>query len=448
MRLPHAGFVSALLLASSGCSDPNHGSANAPASAVSTTSSAAASASGHTAVNEPAIAGSALAIAVRPGAMHAGYLGVKDLRERGWFKITDALPADVGQPIEELTKKCGAAPWSLVDDVAWSGGSEREIVVVATLAAPPEKVLACIANVAPGGTPMTGADPGVRFGGMAVVVHHGMLVAGAGKSFDDVLADVPTGPSALLARITPKAGQILRIVVDTRALKGAPVDDVDVTLTSSATAMSTEIAVRARDEASAADLEQKARAAVEQMASMKEAAGFPPVKVSRDGALVRFGLAKEGGATDQAAVLGTMSAIGVYGVRRYLQSAKVAEAKNTISGISRAVVGWAEGDGTHARHKCPPSAPPVPKDIPAGVKYASSDADWTGTWRDIHFGMVTPQYYRYRIDTAPGGKKCTIIAEGDLDGDGVTSKITFDIEFDAQGNPKPATELNLSNEFE
>jgi hypothetical protein len=403
----------------------------------------------------PVRAGSPLSLAVRPGAMHAGYANVKGLRDRGWFKFLDALPPEMSGPVGELVTKCGSAPWSLVDEIAWSGSKGDDLVIVASLAAPPDAVLACIRGVAPGAERQDkGADRGFAWGRTSAVIHQGLLVVGTGRSFQDVTLDVPAPGSPLLDKVAPAANQLLRISVDAKALPGAPADAVDLTMTSTDTEMSIEALVRASNDAAAGELEKRARGMIEQLESMKEAATLPPMKVSRDGDVVRFVVSKKGDATEQAGVLGTTSAIAIYGIRRYLQNAKLAEAKNTVSAIARSIVAWSESESVDAkgnpmpRHRCPPSAAPVPKDIPAGRKYQSSDADWGGTWHDIRFMMTSPQYYRYRIDSSPDAMKCSVVAEGDLDANGKTSKVSLGVSFDAQGNPKIDTELQLHDELE
>jgi hypothetical protein len=150
---------------------------------------------------------------------------------------------------------------------------------------------------------------------------------------------------------------------------------------------------------------------------------------------------------DQAGSVTMLGALAFYGVRRYLHSAKTAEAKNTIGAITRAAVAAYEREsfagalGSPVLHKLCKSAPSVPSAVPRGVKYASQSSDWqTGDdltgWRCLKFEMSSPQYFRYtytqggpylgpaRGGPDPGPDGFEVAAEGDLDGNGKTSLFT------------------------
>lgn len=118
------------------------------------------------------------------------------------------------------------------------------------------------------------------------------------------------------------------------------------------------------------------------------------------------------------AIIGVLAALAIYGVRRYLQSAKTSEAKNTIGAISRAGVGAYEkeftanelvGEGsasTGSTHNvCSGAASAVPANVTSvkGTKYqanSASSADYndgttTAGWKCLKFQMSNPQYYQY-----------------------------------------------------
>ena len=122
-------------------------------------------------------------------------------------------------------------------------------------------------------------------------------------------------------------------------------------------------------------------------------------------------LVVEGQGGADVAIVGTLAALGVYGVQRYLTSAKTAQAKNTIGAISRAVVVAYERETFSANagpsappvHKLCKSAQAVPRAVPAGVKYQpsakpgddfDSGSDDAG-WRCLKFAMTMPHYYQY-----------------------------------------------------
>ncbi|MBK6514026.1 MAG: hypothetical protein IPM79_31105 [Polyangiaceae bacterium] len=179
---------------------------------------------------------------------------------------------------------------------------------------------------------------------------------------------------------------------------------------------------------------------------------------------------KGGGAVP---MLGTMGALAIYGVRRYLQSAKTSEAKNTIGAIARGAVGAYEreslGAGGAPSHQLCKSAQRVPATIPSGKKYQPSSApgtdfesgDATSGWKCLKFTIVNPIYYSYeyraggpykcpaRGGTDPGPDGFEISAEGDLDGDGVTSLLCQIGKVDPTTQViKLGTQLFIADEFE
>ncbi|MFO0757204.1 MAG: hypothetical protein U0359_11985 [Byssovorax sp.] len=178
------------------------------------------------------------------------------------------------------------------------------------------------------------------------------------------------------------------------------------------------------------------------------------------------------GLDDQNSI-GIFSAVGIYGVRRYLASAKTAEARNTIGAIARsAVMAYereqlgASGALSHALCK---SAIQVPQAVPHGRKYQSSDAqgadyntgDAATGWRCLKFMISTPQYYQYSYSVGgpykgparggpdPGPNGFEVAAEGDLDGDGKTSLFTRTGVIDrSTSSVRISTELFVSDEME
>lgn len=149
-------------------------------------------------------------------------------------------------------------------------------------------------------------------------------------------------------------------------------------------------------------------------------------------------------------ILGAGAALAVHGVRRYLASAKTAEAKNTVLAIARSAVGAFEraagsqkSGAPSSRHLCK-SANPVPAAVPRGTRYTPSSSpgqdfnqgDDTSGWRCLQFDLSMPAYYQYdyragsgykgpaRGGPDPGKDGFEVSAEGDLDGDGTTSLFT------------------------
>lgn len=133
-----------------------------------------------------------------------------------------------------------------------------------------------------------------------------------------------------------------------------------------------------------------------------------------------------------------LSALGMYGLARYVRHAKTAEAVGSVTAIAEAAASFYNASDTnqpvgiapeaaHAmRHFPPASKTSVPPDL-ASVKarrYQSALPDWSASpWRDLSFSIPQPQYFAYTFESQGSGAKATAaaVAHGDLDGDGVTS---------------------------
>ena len=147
------------------------------------------------------------------------------------------------------------------------------------------------------------------------------------------------------------------------------------------------------------------------------------------------------------AIIGVLAALAIYGVTRYLASAKTAEAKNGVGAITRGAVAAYEketadaqmlAEGTEsvtASHALCLAAPAVPATLQAGRKYQPDSANGsdyntgnaTTGWQCVKFNMKEPSYYQYHyvVDTnvvpnnpAVCAANCfAAAAVGDLDGD-------------------------------
>jgi type IV pilus assembly protein PilA len=115
-------------------------------------------------------------------------------------------------------------------------------------------------------------------------------------------------------------------------------------------------------------------------------------------------------------VLGILAALSIYGVRRYMSSAKSSEAKNTIGAIARSAMVAYERDG-----KLCDSAGPVPASVPSGRKFQPTPSDWSG-FACLGFSLSQPHRYQYTYTRTADGFEVT--ARGDLDGDGVFAEFT------------------------
>jgi len=144
-------------------------------------------------------------------------------------------------------------------------------------------------------------------------------------------------------------------------------------------------------------------------------------------------------------IIGVLAALAIYGVRRYVFTAKTAEAKEAIGRIAKdasnhfnneampgIVLAPTETAGA-SNELCLSNATPVPQNMSdvQGQKWQSSPLDWapdatagnTG-FKCLGFTMVDPQYYSYQYTQAgavdAAGGTFVAQAQGDLDGDGTT----------------------------
>jgi type IV pilus assembly protein PilA len=156
------------------------------------------------------------------------------------------------------------------------------------------------------------------------------------------------------------------------------------------------------------------------------------------------------------AIIGVLAALAIYGVSKYLASAKSSEAKNSVGAIARAAA--SEYNREHTPSEILPvgstsalvsyelcgSALPVPGVAAKvqGKKYLPKNepgsdfgsGDMTAGWLCLSFGISEPMYYRYQylkgggyvtdgLTGAPaiGAAGFEASAQGDLDGDGLLS---------------------------
>jgi len=182
------------------------------------------------------------------------------------------------------------------------------------------------------------------------------------------------------------------------------------------------------------------------------------------------------------AIIGILASLAVFGVNRYLKSAKSSEARNGLGRIVRAaeesfaretVVSELVSLGTESAtiyHQLCDSALPVPASVPAGRKYVPSNTSGsdfargtaTAGWKCLQFEVHDPIYYQYnylRDSTAlcalysctgasqtPNFEAATI---GDLDADGSYSAFILNGEIDGTAKQlNRATQIHVYDEFE
>jgi len=143
------------------------------------------------------------------------------------------------------------------------------------------------------------------------------------------------------------------------------------------------------------------------------------------------------------AIIGILAALAIVGVKKYMTSAKTAEARNSLGTMStQASQVWsgekmvgailADGATVGATHTlCGGATLKVPDgNPPKGVKYQSSTKDGedfhagtvTDGWKCLGFALDAPQYYQYHytatVSTTADANKFSSFAYGDLNGDG------------------------------
>jgi type IV pilus assembly protein PilA len=148
------------------------------------------------------------------------------------------------------------------------------------------------------------------------------------------------------------------------------------------------------------------------------------------------------------AIIGVLATLAIYGVSKYLASAKTAEARDNLGNLSKAAGAAYEreklastnvlapgGTTSILKSLCASAASSVPTSSAAvqGKKYQSSPTEWkagspTEGWQCLRFEINAPQYYVYSY-TAPtttgNGASFTAAAQGDLNNDGNYSLFTM-----------------------
>jgi len=138
------------------------------------------------------------------------------------------------------------------------------------------------------------------------------------------------------------------------------------------------------------------------------------------------------------AIIGVLAALAIYGVKKYLTSAKSAEARAAVGRMAKdganhfnmeTMQGTTLGLGSAAAPSsaiCISAEDPVPaaESSIKGQKWQSSPANWdVAGWSCLKFSMDQPQYFQYNYTTSDdaalsaAGTTFSAVARGDLDGD-------------------------------
>ena len=166
------------------------------------------------------------------------------------------------------------------------------------------------------------------------------------------------------------------------------------------------------------------------------------------------------------AIIGILSTLAAYGVRKYIANSKTAEARNSLGRMAQAAAIAYEkenmagpvlptGSSTGlTRNLCKSSSATVPgsMSLVTGQKFQSAPTDWNVDYAGgsgfacLHFTIDQPQYYMYNYTSTGSGNTgdtFTATANGDLNGDGVLST------FQLSGSITPSYTIAVSpNIFE
>lgn len=171
------------------------------------------------------------------------------------------------------------------------------------------------------------------------------------------------------------------------------------------------------------------------------------------------------------AIVGILAALAIYGVRRYVFSARTVEARNSVGRMAKdAAASYLReimagenlalgGTAQNANRLCVSASATVPSAAGAikGKKYQSSPTEWEVDkatpgkgFACIRFSMTDPQFYQYDYQTSTNdwttsgavGTSFDAIARGDLDGDGTLSE--FKMTGTLQATSSGAAALTLA----
>jgi len=134
------------------------------------------------------------------------------------------------------------------------------------------------------------------------------------------------------------------------------------------------------------------------------------------------------------AIIGILAALAIYGVRKYLTSAKTGEAKNNLGRMGKDAVAayereqmpgallGASANAAASHTLCASATAPVPAAVPAGAKMQPPANAWGGNattgWKCLRFSIESPVYYQYNYTANVAANTFSTLARADLDADG------------------------------
>ena len=144
-------------------------------------------------------------------------------------------------------------------------------------------------------------------------------------------------------------------------------------------------------------------------------------------------------------ILGILAAVAIPAFSRYVKRSKTAEATGNISKIYQGETSYFNQSSENSIASFA-SAGPTPSGSPTASKFPAQPTSFVGDtgWSAVGFSVDQPLYFQY---TASGSASAfTADANGDLDGDGITS--LFRRSAALNGGEIQGTQIAITNELE
>lgn len=396
-----------------------------------------------------------------------------------WRGVLEGLPP--AGPLLEWSRQCGIDVAGSMGEavVAWADSGP---LIALRLKVNEAKATDCALQISggPDKALTVAGRPGARVSeDMVFVARNGVALIGTKAGVEGASARMDSPPAARAAILEKlPLGQSMIL---SAAISGWMAGDLEVNgtfqLASKKLVIDLDVVAPSPEEASEAASRLKARvdqvggAMISESAASARKGGKPEhlaaetirklvesIAVRSDVRHVRVGMGLEGEPLEIVSGFGSLTAVAVFGARRYLASAKTAEAKNTVGAIARALAAKVQADleaerkkkgGKPSRVKFPPSAPPTPPTVPSGIKVVPAADAWSQpTWKAIGFRMDSPVYYSYEIEVSKDGKTAVVRARGDLDGDAEQSFFEIPLTITPEGELHVSTQMRVENELE
>lgn len=129
--------------------------------------------------------------------------------------------------------------------------------------------------------------------------------------------------------------------------------------------------------------------------------------------------------------------------RRYALAMRAAEARDLVMQIALKLSDYAKA---HA-NRFPPSAPLSPDKVPQRAPVLPASHFEHPSWKAIGFAPHEPIFFSYEFVTAKNGRSVEVIARGDLDADGQTSKYSTTVRV-RKGEVTTSPTIQEENPFE